>query len=151
MVSDELALTGIDVTAHVMENHREALAQHRVTYAEDLQRLRSGMVVRVAGIRVATQTPPMASGRRVVFISLDDGTGCADVAFFEEAQEHAGEILFTAQLMLVEGTVRRTGPRAVSIQALRAWDLRADGPQKEVRVPSPDWGRDTDLSRISSG
>lgn len=151
VVSDELALTGIDVTAHVMENHREALAQHRVTYAEDLLRLRSGMVVRVAGIRVATQTPPMASGRRVVFISLDDGTGCADVAFFEEAQEHASEILFTAQLMLVEGTVRRTGPRAVSIQALRAWDLRADGPQKEVRVPSPDWGRDTDLSRISSG
>lgn len=140
MIADELRLTDLDVTGHVMELHRETLEQLGVTRAEDLLTLRSGSTVRVAGIRVATQTPPMASGRRVVFISLDDGTGCADVAFFDEAQGNTGEILFTAQLMLVEGTIRRTGPRAVSIQALDAWDLRREdqlAALRRRRVPEP--------------
>ena len=123
IVGQELELTGIDMTAHVMEAHHETFAGYGTTYAEDLLTLRNGSSVRVAGIRVATQTPPMASGRRVVFISLDDGTGCSDIAFFDEAQEQAGELLFTTRLLLVEGTIRRTGPRAVSIQAVRAWGL----------------------------
>ncbi|MDZ5078452.1 DNA polymerase III subunit alpha [Nesterenkonia sp. HG001] len=137
LISDELRLTSIDVTGHVMENHWAALDRFEVTRAEDLLELRSGATVRVAGIRVATQTPPMASGKRVVFISLDDGTGCADVAFFEEAQSNAGEILFTAQLMLVEGTIRRTGPRAVSIQAADAWDLRREDHLERLRLSPP--------------
>ncbi|WP_255348832.1 OB-fold nucleic acid binding domain-containing protein [Nesterenkonia sp. F] len=140
VIADELRLTSVDVTGHVMEIHHETLEQLGVTRAEDLLSLRSGSTVRVAGIRVATQTPPMASGRRVVFISLDDGTGCADVAFFDEAQGNTGEILFTAQLMLVEGTIRRTGPRAVSIQALDAWDLRREdqlAALRRRRVPEP--------------
>ena len=33
--------------------------------------------VLVAGVKVATQTPPIRSGRRVVFLTLDDGTGPA--------------------------------------------------------------------------
>ncbi|GAB3189356.1 DNA polymerase III subunit alpha [Nesterenkonia suensis] len=138
LIADELRLTSIDVTGHVMETHRQTMDRFGVTRAEDLLTLRSGSTVRVAGIRVATQTPPMASGRRVVFISLDDGTGCADVAFFDEAQNNAGEILFTARLMLVEGTIRRTGPRAVSIQACEAWDLRREDHVEQVsrrRVP----------------
>ena len=137
LISEELQLTSIDVSGHVMETHREALEELGVIRAERLLDLRSGSMVRVAGIRVATQTPPMASGRRVVFISLDDGTGCADVAFFDEAQSSAGEILFTAQLMLVEGTIRRTGPRAVSIQATHAWDLRRQEHLERLRRRSP--------------
>lgn len=128
IVATELELTSIDVTEHVMENHRDALSALDVTYAERLLSLRNGEWVRVAGIRVATQTPPMASGKRVVFISLDDGTGCVDLSFFDEAQSSSNEVLFTAQLLMAEGRVRRTGPRAVTVQAERAWDLRDVGP-----------------------
>ncbi|HIX00807.1 MAG TPA: DNA polymerase III subunit alpha [Candidatus Nesterenkonia stercoripullorum] len=128
IVATELELTSIDVTGHVMENHRDALAACDVTYAERLLDLRNGEWVRVAGIRVATQTPPMASGKRVVFITLDDGTGCVDLSFFDEAQSSSSEALFTAQLLMAEGRIRRTGPRAVTVQAERAWDLRDMGP-----------------------
>jgi error-prone DNA polymerase len=65
----------------------------------------------------------MRGGRRVVFISVDDGTGCVDSVFFHEAQEQAGSLLFGTRLLLIRGTTRRTGPRGISISASMAWDL----------------------------
>jgi error-prone DNA polymerase len=65
----------------------------------------------------------MRGGRRVVFISIDDGTGCVDSVFFHEAQEQAGSLLFGTRLLLIRGTTRRTGPRGISISASMAWDL----------------------------
>jgi error-prone DNA polymerase len=65
----------------------------------------------------------MRGGRRVVFISIDDGTGCVDSVFFHEAQENAGLLLFGTRLLLIRGTTRRTGPRGISISASMAWDL----------------------------
>ena len=85
--------------------------------------MRNGTEVLVAGIRVATQTPPMRGGRRVVFISVDDGTGCVDATFFHEAQQRCGPLLFSTRLLLIHGLTRRTGPRGISLQALDAWDL----------------------------
>jgi error-prone DNA polymerase len=70
----------------------------------------------------------------VVFISVDDGTGCVDASFFTEAQHETGEMLFSARLMLIEGTTRRTGPKAISLQAIRAWDLH-----RPETLPDPDY------------
>ncbi|MDK1359136.1 DNA polymerase III subunit alpha [Arthrobacter sp. zg-Y1219] len=122
-VRTELDLLSVDVSAHLIDSYGPLLAKLGVTKARDLMELRNGTEVLVAGIRVATQTPPMRGGRRVVFISLDDGTGCVDCTFFTEAQEKTGPLLFGTQLMLVRGLTRRTGPRGISMQALEAWDL----------------------------
>ncbi|MDI3330990.1 MAG: DNA polymerase III subunit alpha [Micrococcus sp.] len=134
MVRTELDLTAMDTTAHLMDSHRPYLDALGVTAAEDLLSLRSQSRVLVAGVRVATQTPPMRSGKRVVFISVDDGTGCVDASFFTEAQHETGEMLFSARLMLIEGTTRRTGPKAISLQAIRAWDLH-----RPETLPDPDY------------
>ena len=66
----------------------------------------------------------MRSGKRVVFISLDDGSGCADATFFEEAQNRCSQVLFNTKLVLVAGKTRRTGVKGVSIMAENAWDLK---------------------------
>lgn len=123
VLSAELSLTKVDTSEHVMNMHHEQLEAAEVTYAKDLLDQRSGAPVRVAGIRVATQTPPMVSGKRVVFISLDDGTGVVDLSFFDEGQANSGRALFTATMLMAEGTIRRTGPRAVTVQATHAWDI----------------------------
>ncbi|WP_157412127.1 hypothetical protein [Agreia sp. Leaf283] len=65
----------------------------------------------------------MRSGKRVVFVSLDDGTGCSDSTFFDEAQERSGPLLFGTKLMIIRGLTRRTGARGVSLQADEAFDL----------------------------
>lgn len=137
-IRTELDLTAMDTTGHLMRSHQPYLEALGVTAADDLLNLRSQSRVLVAGVRVATQTPPMRSGKRVVFISVDDGTGVIDTSFFTEAQHLSGEMLFSARLMLIEGTTRRTGTRAVSVQALRAWDLH-----RPQTLPDPDHLRST--------
>lgn len=122
-VRAELDLMAMDVSEHLMDSHRPLLEKLGVTTADKLLRLRNGTEVLVAGVRVATQTPPMRGGRRVVFISIDDGTGCVDSVFFHEAQEDSGPLLFGTRLLLIRGTTRRTGPKGISLSASKAWDL----------------------------
>ena len=96
-----------------------------VTRSRDLLAARSRSEVRVAGVKVATQTPPMRSGRRVVFLTLDDSTGPADCTFFEDVQGPYAATVFHSWLLLVRGVLRRTGDRGVSIRATGAWELAA--------------------------
>jgi len=76
-------------------------------------------------VKVATQTPPIRSGRRVVFVTLDDGTGCADSTFFEDVQGPYAATVFHSWLLVIRGVIRRTGPRGVSMRATGAWELPA--------------------------
>jgi error-prone DNA polymerase len=123
-VAAELSLMKMDVSEHVIELYRPMLEEMGVVNANELVGLRNKSEVLIAGVRVATQTPPMRSGKRVVFISLDDGTGCSDSTFFDDAQARCSHILFNNRLLLIAGKTRRTGVRGVSIMAENAWDLR---------------------------
>jgi error-prone DNA polymerase len=123
-IGAELNILSTEINQHLIESYRPLLDSLGVTPAADLVNLPSKTEVIVADVRVATQTPPMRSGKRVVFISLDDGTGCSDSTFFNEAQERSGPLLFGTKLMLIRGRTRRTGARGVSLQAEEAFDLR---------------------------
>jgi error-prone DNA polymerase len=123
-VRAELEVLGLEVTCHVIRFYEALLDALGVTRADDLLRCRSRQRVRVAGVKVATQTPPIRSGKRVIFLSLDDATGVSDAAFFDSVHDRCASTVFHSWLLLVEGTVRRTGKRGVSINADAAWDLR---------------------------
>ena len=85
-VRAELEILGLDASRHVVDFYSGFLDAIGVTRAVDLPTRRSRSEVLVAGVKVATQTPPIRSGRRVVFLTLDDGTGPADATFFEDVQ-----------------------------------------------------------------
>ncbi|WP_035749150.1 DNA polymerase III subunit alpha [Arthrobacter sp. 35W] len=144
-VRTELDLLALDVSGHLMGSYQPLLDSLGVTTADRLLGLRNNSEVLVAGVRVATQTPPMRGGRRVVFISIDDGTGCVDATFFHEAQEQSGPLLFGTRMLLIRGLTRRTGPRGISLQALQAWDLARTetlplpAPRETVPGAVPDW------------
>ncbi|SEU45860.1 DNA polymerase III subunit alpha [Nonomuraea wenchangensis] len=123
MVEAELEILGIDVSRHVISFHDELLDLLGVVRARDLLRRRNGSEVLVAGVKVATQTPAVRSGQRVIFTTLDDSTGPIDLTFFESVQGHCAATVFGAWLMLAKGVVRRTGVRAVSLRAVDCWDL----------------------------
>jgi error-prone DNA polymerase len=122
-LESEMNLLGMDVTDHQLAKYQPMLDQMGVVRANELVGLRSKTDVLVAGVRVATQSPPMRSGKRVVFITLDDGTGCSDATFFDQAQERSSHVLFNTRLMVVSGKTRRTGVKGVSVMAENAWDL----------------------------
>ncbi|MDD2858746.1 MAG: DNA polymerase III subunit alpha [Candidatus Nanopelagicales bacterium] len=124
-VRTELDVLGLDVSRHVIEFFRPMLDDLGVTRAASLLDCRSEQEVYVAGVKVATQTPPIRTGKRVVFLTVDDATGPADATFFEDAQVPYAGTVFSSWLLLVRGHVRRTGPRGVSIRATGAWELGA--------------------------
>ncbi|ADB75890.1 DNA polymerase III subunit alpha [Geodermatophilus obscurus] len=125
LVRAELEVLGLDASRHVVDFYRPFLAAIGAVLAGELLGSRSGAEVLVAGVKVATQTPPIRSGRRVVFVTLDDGTGCTDSTFFEDAQGPYASTVFHSWLLVIRGVLRRTGPRGVSLRATGAWELPA--------------------------
>lgn len=125
LVRAELEVLGLDASRHVVDFYKPFLAALGAVPAGELLGCRSGAEVLVAGVKVATQTPPIRSGRRVVFVTLDDGTGCTDSTFFEDAQGPYAATVFHSWLLVIRGVLRRTGPRGVSLRATGAWELPA--------------------------
>ena len=124
-VRAELEVLGLDASRHVLSGYEQFLATLPLTRSRDLLRRRTHSQVLVAGVKVATQTPPIRSGRRVVFVTLDDATGPLDATFFDTAQAGYASTLFHSWLLVIRGTMRRTGPRGISINASACWDLTA--------------------------
>ncbi|MEO3874673.1 DNA polymerase III subunit alpha [Nonomuraea sp. B12E4] len=124
MVEAELEILGIDVSRHIISFYDELLDAAGVVRARDLLAQRNGAEILVAGVKVATQTPAVRSGQRVIFTTLDDSTGPIDLTFFESVQGRCAATVFGSWLLLSRGVVRRTGTRAVSLRAVDCWDLR---------------------------
>ncbi len=122
-VRAELDVLGMDASRHVVDFYSPLLRALEVVRSRDLLRCRSRAEILVAGVKVATQTPPIRSGRRVVFVTLDDSTGPVDATFFEDAQGPYAATLFHSWLLLIRGELRRTGPRGVSLRATGCWEL----------------------------
>jgi error-prone DNA polymerase len=122
-VRAELEVLGLDASRHVVDFYQPLLDALGVTRSRDLLHRRSRAELLVAGVKVATQTPPIRSGRRVVFLTLDDATGPVDATFFEDVQGPYAATVFHSWLLVVRGVLRRTGPRGVSLRATGAWEL----------------------------
>ncbi|MEU2514447.1 DNA polymerase III subunit alpha [Streptomyces syringium] len=119
----ELSVLGMDTSRHLMSDHREFLAELGALPAKRLRDARHGETVLVAGAKAAVQTPPIRSGKRVVFTTLDDGTGLVDCAFFDDSHAACAHTVFHSWLLLVRGVVQRRGPRSLSVVGAAAWDL----------------------------
>ncbi len=132
-VEAELDVLGFEVSQHVMHFYADLLAGLGVVRSPDLPAAENGETVLVAGAKVATQTPAVRSGQRIIFASLDDAAGLVDLAFFESVQDRCAARLFASWLLLVRGRVRRAGagPMAVTVNATECWDLSA---LEEIRV-----------------
>ncbi len=122
-VRAELDILGLDASAHIIDFYAPMLHALGVTRSDQLLRGRSRSELWVAGVKVATQTPPVRSGRRVVFLTLDDSTGPVDATFFEDVQGPYAATVFHSWMLLVRGILRRTGPKGVSLRATGAWEL----------------------------
>ncbi|WP_369143413.1 DNA polymerase III subunit alpha [Streptomyces sp. R44] len=122
-LSAELGILGMDASRHLMSDHHAFLRELGVVSAQRLRSAAHGQTVLVAGAKAATQTPPIRSGKRVIFSTLDDGTGLVDLAFFDDAHEACAHTVFHSWLLLVRGVVQRRGPRSLSVVGSAAWNL----------------------------
>ncbi len=122
-VRAELEVLGLDASRHVLDFYAPLLTALGVTRARDVHDRRSRAELLVAGVKVATQTPPIRTGRRVIFLTLDDSTGPVDATFFEDVQGPYASTVFHSWLLVVRGVLRKTGAQGVSLRATGAWEL----------------------------
>jgi error-prone DNA polymerase len=123
VVRAELEVLGLDVTRHLVRFFEPLLRDLCVTRAEDLHRCRQDAWVMVAGVKIASQTPAVRSGQRIIFVSLDDATGPIEVTVFESIQPKVAKTVFHAYALAVWGQLRRTGVKGMSVTAEEVWDL----------------------------
>jgi error-prone DNA polymerase len=128
MVAD-YAHTGLSLRAHPMEFLRGTLDARGVTRACELRDERAcpnGRRVKVAGVVLVRQRPGTASG--VVFITLEDETGIANLILWPRVFERFRVAARMSTLLLAQGSVERQG-EVVHVHVHRLESLDEHAPE----------------------
>ena len=128
----EYDLLGFSPEHHLLAYLRPRLAAAGFVPSSDLVRLPPGRLVKVGGLPVRPHRPPTKTGRTIVFLSLEDEAGLAEVTIFEGTYQRYGHLLFADRCppLAVEGKLERRD-KAVSVIARRVDTL--------YRALEPSW------------
>ena len=106
-VQADYATTGLSVRGHPMALVRPTLASGTVRTARELGRLPDRSPVEVAGLVIVRQRPETARG--IVFVSLEDETGIANLVVMPDVYERFRPVVRGAPFLVARGKVERTG------------------------------------------
>jgi error-prone DNA polymerase len=95
----------LSLKAHPMRFLREHYASGKFVTAEQLNRVKDGKRLSIAGLVLIRQRPGSAKG--VVFITIEDETGIANLVVWPDVFEKQRKIVMGARLMAVHGIVQR--------------------------------------------
>ena len=98
--------TGMSLKAHPLRFLRAGLAREGVLSCADATMRPDGAKVRVAGVVLVRQRPGSASG--VVFATIEDETGIANVVVWPAVIERYRRALVGSSLLLVTGRMQRS-------------------------------------------
>jgi error-prone DNA polymerase len=118
IVADYRSL-GLTLGRHPLALLREVLSSKKFFTAQALGQLPHGSRARAAGLVTCRQRPDTASG--VVFVTLEDETGCVNVIVWRDLLERQRRELLGARLLGVAGVLEREG-RVVHLIARRLED-----------------------------
>src|SRR4029078_2449399 len=99
----------LSLKAHPMAFLREHYAAQKFITADRLRTIRDGKRLSLAGLVLIRQRPGSAKG--VVFITIEDETGIANLVVWPDVFGKQRKIVMGARLMAVHGIVQR-GPRS---------------------------------------
>ncbi|MGZ3248558.1 MAG: error-prone DNA polymerase [Croceibacterium sp.] len=93
----------LSLKAHPMSFLRASLAARGFVCAADLKRRKNRSTINLAGVVLIRQRPGSAKG--VVFITLEDETGVANLVIWPDAMEKYRKVIMGARLIEVRGRV----------------------------------------------
>jgi error-prone DNA polymerase len=115
--------TTFTIGPHPMILHREGLAARGIRRAWDLQGLREGTRLTVAGAVVCRQRPATAKG--FLFLTLEDETGLANVIVRPDLYEAHAAVLSRAEALEIDGVLQTDGGVSVRAIAVRPLQVSA--------------------------
>jgi error-prone DNA polymerase len=95
----------LSLKAHPMHFLRDHYARHKFVTAEQLGSLRDGRRLSIAGVVLIRQRPGTSKG--VVFITIEDETGIANLVVWPDVFDRQRKIVMGARLMAVHGIIQR--------------------------------------------
>ena len=119
-VIEDYARLRLSLRAHPLALLREKLARRRIVTARELATLPPGSRVSVAGLVLVRQRPGSAKG--VVFTTLEDETGFANLIVWPQVFARFRTTLMVARLLGASGRLQREG-RVIHVVADRLLDL----------------------------
>jgi error-prone DNA polymerase len=114
----------LSLKGHPMEFLRAMFAKERVVTCAAVCDANDRQRVRCAGVVLVRQRPGSAKG--VVFMTLEDETGIANVVVWPKVMEHFRKEVMGARLILVEGTIQSSPEKVVHLVAERLFDRSSD-------------------------
>ena len=96
----------LSLKGHPMQFLRARFAQERVLSCRDATALRNGSFTRCAGVILVRQRPGSANG--VVFLTIEDETGIANIVVWSKTMERFRKEVMGARLVLIEGRIQES-------------------------------------------
>ncbi|MDA1330144.1 MAG: OB-fold nucleic acid binding domain-containing protein, partial [Chloroflexi bacterium] len=106
-VANDYTALRLSLKHHPLALLRETLDGFGVTRNEILVACANGAAVTVAGLVLVRQRPGSANG--VIFITLEDESGVANVIVWPDAFARFRKIVLSARLLRIDGTLQREG------------------------------------------
>jgi error-prone DNA polymerase len=114
----------LSLKGHPMEFLRGMFSRERVVACKDINHENERRRVRCAGVVLVRQRPGSASG--VVFMTLEDETGIANVVVWPKVMEQYRKEVMGARLVLVEGYIQSSPEKVTHLIAQRMIDRSHD-------------------------
>jgi error-prone DNA polymerase len=108
--------TGLTIGRHPVAHHRRELQKLGVSRATDIQEMRDGSLVRVAGWVIVRQRPGTAKG--FVFLSLEDETGVSNIIITPQLFDQNRLVVVDHPFLLIEGRLQNQD-NVISVKAKR--------------------------------
>ncbi len=114
----------LSLKGHPMEFLRPMFAGEGVIACKDVCHERDRRHVRCAGVVLVRQRPGSAKG--VVFMTLEDETGIANIVVWPKVMERFRKEVMGSRLVLVEGYIQSSPDKVVHLVADRLFDRSRD-------------------------
>ena len=114
----------LSLKGHPMEFLRAKFEREGVIACSSVSDARDRQYVRCAGVVLVRQRPGSAKG--VVFMTLEDETGIANVVVWPKVMERFRKEVMGSRLILVEGTIQSSPEKVVHLVAERLFDRSGD-------------------------
>ncbi len=121
-VVEDYRASGLSLRAHPLAFLRDELRARRMITCAELQNVKDGRYVELAGIVLVRQKPGSAKG--VMFITLEDETDVANLVVWTKIFEANRRTVLGASMMGVRGQVQREGD-VIHVIARRLDDMSA--------------------------
>jgi error-prone DNA polymerase len=141
---------GLTLRNHPVSFLRGDLHSQRIVTCADAMQAHDGRWLQTAGLVLVRQMPGSAKG--VVFITIEDETGIANLVIWPKLYERQRRVILSAGMMAVHGRIQREG-EVVHLVAHRVSDLSnalASVGHRDATFSLPH-GRGDQLRRDGSG